>query len=153
MVSLTEITDIPTLMSWRTEVIEHVFGQKADEQLLMANRKFYETHIADGTHYAIEAEYNGEKCGCGAVCFTEELPSPDNPSGRCAYVMNIYVREAYRNHGIAHEIVSCLITESRHRGCGKICLETTEAGRPVYQSIGFRDLPDIMKLPTTPEEP
>ncbi len=27
----------------------------------------------------------------------EELPSPDNPSGKCAYLMNIYVREAFRN--------------------------------------------------------
>ncbi len=145
MDSLIEIKDIPTLMSWRAEVIEHVFGEKADESLLLANRLFYEKHIADGTHYALVAEYDGEKCGCGAVCFTEELPSPDNPSGQCAYLMNIYVRESFRKHGLAHKIVSRLIDESKYRGCGKIYLETTEDGRPVYQSLGFRDLPDIMK--------
>ncbi len=146
MVSLKEVTDITTLMSWRKEVIEHVFGQKADETLLMSNRRYYETHITDGSHYAIVAEYDGEECGCGGVCFTDELPSPDNPTGRCAYLMNIYVRDQFRRHGIAHKIVARLIEESSYRGCGKIYLETTDKGRPVYQSLGFRDLPDIMKF-------
>ncbi len=132
-------------MSWRKEVIEHVFGVKPDETLLVANRRFYEKHIADDTHFALVVECDGEDCGCGAVCLTEELPSPDNPSGRCAYLMNIYVRESFRNHGIAHKIVSRLIDEAKRRDCGKIYLETTDAGRPVYQSLGFRDLPDIMK--------
>ncbi len=145
MVLLKEIKDIATLMSWRAEVIEHVFGEKADEKLLLANRQFYEKHIADGTHYALVAQYDDEKCGCGAVCFTEELPSPDNRTGRCAYLMNIYVRDPFRKHGVAHKIVSRLIEEAKYRGCGKIYLETTEDGRPVYQSLGFRDLPDIMK--------
>ncbi len=145
MVQIREIKDIPTLMRWRAEVIEHVFGQNPDETLLSANRQFYEKHIADGTHYAIVGVYDGEECGCGSICFTEELPSPDNHSGRCAYLMNIYVREPFRKHGLAHGIVTRLIEEAKRRECGKIYLETTEDGRPVYQSLGFRDLPDIMK--------
>ncbi len=40
MVKIREIKDIPTLMSWRKEVIEHVFGQTPDEKLLLANRQF-----------------------------------------------------------------------------------------------------------------
>lgn len=145
MILLKEIKDIPTLMRWRKEVMEHVFGQMADERLLMTNRQYYEQHIADNSHYALVVEYDGEKCGCGAVCFTEELPSPDNPSGRCAYLMNIYVREAFRKHGLAHKIVSRLIDESKRRGCGKIYLETTEDGKHVYSSIGFKDMHDMMK--------
>ncbi len=145
MIELKEVSDIVELMRWRAEVIEHVFGQEADEQLLSANRQYYEQHIADGSHLAIVGEVDGVECGCGSICLTEELPSPDNPSGRCAYLMNIYVREPFRNHGIAHRIVSRLIEESQRRNCGKIYLETTDDGRPVYQSLGFSDLPGIMK--------
>lgn len=145
MIELKKIKDIDVLIAWRAEVIRNVFGKNASEMLLDANRRYYEQHIADDTHIAFIAGMDGEECGCGAVCFTEELPSPDNPSGRCAYLMNIYVREAFRNKGIAHCIVSRLIAEARKRGCGKIYLETTADGKAVYESLGFKDMPDMMK--------
>ena len=91
------------------------------------------------------AEVDGEDAGCGAICITDELPSPDNRSGRCAYLMNIYVREAFRNQGVAHSIVSMLIEEAKKLGCDKIYLETTAEGKPVYSSLGFREMPDMMK--------
>ena len=145
MVTLIEIKDIDTLMSWREEVISHVFGEQPTQTLLDANRMYYGEHIADGTHSAFIASYDGVECGCGAVCFTEELPSPDNPTGRCAYLMNIYVREPFRKHGIAHQLVSHLIDVAKQRDCGKIYLETTAEGKPVYSSLGFNDMPDMMK--------
>ncbi|MDE6009587.1 MAG: GNAT family N-acetyltransferase [Muribaculaceae bacterium] len=145
MIELKEIKAIPTLMRWREEVIRNVFGEKPDKRLLVANRQYYARHIANGTHLAFMATVDGEDAGCGAVCLTDELPSPDNPSGRCAYLMNIYVRETFRNHGVAHHIVSRLIEESVKQGCGKIYLETTADGKPVYTSLGFREMPDMMK--------
>lgn len=145
MIELKEIKELPILMSWREEVIRNVFGQVPDNRLLDANRHYYARHIADGSHLAYIAVADGEEAGCGAICLTEELPSPDNISGRCAYLMNIYVRDAFRNHGIAHHIVSRLIDEAVRRGCDKIYLETTAEGKPVYSSLGFKDMPDMMK--------
>lgn len=146
MIELSEITDLSDLMRWRREVIQNVFAQEPGEALLEANRQYYTKAVADGSHYAVVASCNGKECGCGGLCFSEELPSPDNPSGKCAYVMNIYVRDTFRNKGIAHHIVRHLIEESRTRGCGKIYLETTADGKPVYESLGFRDMPDMMKF-------
>ena len=145
MIEIKQIKDIDTLMNWRNEVISNVFGVEAEPSLLAANRLYYLEHIADGTHIAVTSSYDGDDCGCGAICLTEELPSPDNPSGKCAYLMNIYVREAFRKHGIAHKIVSWLVDEAKKRGCGKIYLETTAEGKPVYKSVGFRNMPDMMK--------
>ncbi|MDE5870296.1 MAG: GNAT family N-acetyltransferase [Muribaculaceae bacterium] len=145
MITLRQISDIQTLIDWRAEVIRNVFGEDADLTLLEANRQYYLRHIPDETHIAFVASYRGNECGCGAICLSEELPSPDNPSGRCAYLMNIYVREAFRNHGIAHKIVSRLVAEAKERECGKIYLETTADGKPVYSSLGFRDMADMMK--------
>lgn len=146
MIELREIKDLPTLMQWRIEVIEHVFGIAPDEALIEANRHYYASSLPKGGHYAYVAETDGKEAGCGAICISEELPSPDNPGGRCAYLMNIYVRETFRNHGLAHHIVKKLIEKARALDCGKIYLETTDLGRPVYTSLGFRDMPDMMKL-------
>ena len=146
MTSLRSIFDLPTLLAWRREVIENVFGQEPSDALMRQNEDFYRRHLADETHLAFLALQNGEEAGCGSVCLTEELPSPDNPSGKCGYLMNIYVRAPFREHGIGHTIVKRLVSEALARGCGKIYLETTPEGRPVYESLGFHDLPDMMKL-------
>lgn len=148
MIELREITAMPTLMMWRQEVIRHVFGVEPSEKLLVANRQYYQKHIADGSHVALVASIESEDVGCGAICLTDELPSPDNTTGRCAYMMNIYVREPYRKQGIAHTIVKRLIEIAREKNCGKIYLETTDDGRPVYQSLGFTDMEEMMKLPS-----
>lgn len=144
-VIIKEITAIPTLMHWRKEVIENVFGVTPSKRLLAANRRYYRAHAADGTHIAVVAEKDDRAVGCGSVCFSEELPSPDNPSGQCAYLMNIYVRKEYRGRGIGHAIVRMLVERARQSGCGKIWLETTEGARTLYNSIGFKELPGIMK--------
>lgn len=145
MIELRKTTDMETLMQWRVEVILNVFGVHADCELTEANRAYYARHITDGSHFAIIASVDGVDCGCGAICLTDELPSPDNPSGRCAYLMNIYVRKPYRTHGVAHAIVRRLIEEATARGCGKIFLETTDEGRHVYESIGFEEMDNMMK--------
>ena len=59
--------------------------------------------------------------------------------------MNMYVRPAFRHEGIATAILEHLVGESRDRNCNKIYLETTDMGRSVYASIGFRDMNDLMK--------
>ena len=143
---IRRIKDIDELLKWRREVISNVFGEEASEQLMARNEEYYLKHIEDGTHLAFVALSSGIEAGCGAICLTEELPSPDNPSGKCAYLMNIYVKSEFRENGIAHALVTRLIEEAKNRNCGKIYLETTESGRPVYASLGFHDLPDMMKL-------
>lgn len=145
MIEIRRVFAIPTLMRWRAEVIRNVFGVIASPRLLVANRQYYRKHVEDGSHMAFVVASDGEDCGCGAICFNDELPSPDNITGKCAYLMNIYVREQFRNRGIAHILVRHLTEEARKKGCGKIYLETTAEGKSLYLTSGFRDMPDLMK--------
>lgn len=146
MISIRKTEEIAKLMHWRSEVIEHVFGQMPNDTLMAENERYYLSHVPDGRHRAYIAEVDGEEAGCGSICLTEELPSPDNPDGKCAYLMNIYVRDAFRERGVGHEIVKKLIAEAKALKCEKIYLETTAEGRRLYESLGFADLPDMMKL-------
>ena len=146
MIAIKQIFDFEELLKWRKEVIENVFGEAPSSELMERNKDYYKRHLADNTHLAYIALLEGEEAGCGSICLSDELPSPDNPTGKCGYLMNIYVKEKYREHGIGHAIVSRLVEEAKIRNCKKIYLETTPEGRPVYESLGFHDLPDMMKL-------
>ena len=89
---------------------------------------------------------NTEIVGCGGICLYHEMPSPDNLNGKCAYLMNIYTRPQFRGHGIGNRIVRWLVEQARQRHISKIYLETSNKGRPLYQTIGFADMKDMMKL-------
>lgn len=142
------IHDIDNLMKWRMEVLKEVFqldGEPSDE-LKQANLNYYQTDLINGNHLAVFAEADGENAGCGGVCFYQEMPSPDNLSGWCAYLMNIYTRKQYRGHGIGEKTICYLIKEIQKRGITKIYLETSEIARPLYEKLGFTDMDGYLIL-------
>lgn len=151
MIKIRKVTDLEELMRWRAEVIRNVFGVEATGELLEANRSYYRRHVPDGSHLAFVASVGDDgDVGTGALCLSDELPSPDNPSGRCAYLMNIYVREKFRSRGVAKTIVIHLIKEAEGLGCGKIYLESTEMAKSLYSGCGFIDMENMMKRAHSP---
>lgn len=142
------LEDLDEIMAWRMEVLDHVFaGQSWDkEALYQANLNYYQKHLASHTHIALFAKAEGIPVGCGGICLYEEMPSPDNPTGKCGYIMNMYTRKKYRSLGIAGHIVQELIALASAAGAGKIFLESTEQAKRLYASLGFGFMPDYMKL-------
>lgn len=141
--------DIDLLMKWRMEVLHHVFNIPTDgdlHDLYEANLKYYKTAIPSGEHIAAFAEKENIIVGCGGICFYREMPSPDNPSGQCAYLMNVYTKKKFRGQGIGKAVVKWLVEQAEHRNITKIYLETSERGRALYESLGFTDMHDYMKL-------
>lgn len=149
LIKQASIEELEKLMEWRMEVLNYVFAIPENENtqnLYMANREYYQKALQSGEHIAIFAEMDGVTVGCGGLCLYREMPSPDNPSGRCSYLMNIYTRETYRGNGVGNTIVRWLVNYAKEQGITKIYLETSECGRALYENIGFRDMQDYMKL-------
>lgn len=145
MIELCRVKDLDLLMRWRSEVLRCVFEAEPSGRLLSANAEYYRKHLLKGQHIAYVARLDGIEAGCGAVCLYEEMPSPDNESGLCAYLMNIYVRPNFRNKGVATALIKKLVGDALSLGCGKIYLETTEMGRSVYKKIGFNEMKGFLK--------
>lgn len=140
--------DIDYLLRWRMEVLETVFAEDGPwdaDALLEANRRYYE-HALGTTHHAFVAALDGVDVGCGGICLQDEMPSPDNPSGRCAYLMNIYTREVARGNHVGTAMVMALVDKARRCGAGKVYLEATDMGAPLYAHLGFAPMDGMMKL-------
>jgi len=126
--------DLDLLIRWRMEVLHCVFSIPADAdttELKQANLDYYTKALSDDSHIACFASIDGQTVGCGGVCLYDEMPSPDNPTGHCAY------------------IVRWLVGAALSRGIKKIYLETSEAGRLLYEVLGFSDMKDMMHLTFT----
>ncbi len=144
------LESLDQLMAWRKTVLEEVFGSLSHQtmqKLLAANRAYYEAAIVQEQHVACFAYEDGIPVACGGMCIQLEMPSPDNPQGINAYLMNIYTTPAHRARGAGKAVVEWLVEQARIRNIGKIYLETTPLGRELYVTVGFVDYPDIMHLP------
>lgn len=143
-----KVSDLEELMHWREIVLREVFSvptNKDIDKLLASNREYYRTALENGTHIACLA-YMGEKIvGCGGVCLYQEMPSPDNLTGQCAYLMNIYTVPAMRRNGIGKSIVKWLIQEAKHCGANKIYLEASEKAYNLYKQLEFDDMKGYLK--------
>ena len=145
--------DKELLVKWRLEVIEDIFGKyftglpKEEYDAIVNNTvKYYEMQISSGNHYACFA-YDGETpVACGGFVYYQELPSPDNLSGKCAYIMNIYTSFDYRQQRIGSKIVEYLIDEAKALGAEKIYLETSVKGEDMYRRLGFCSMNGYMML-------
>ncbi|MCD8086531.1 MAG: GNAT family N-acetyltransferase [Clostridiales bacterium] len=141
-------SDLEELMRWREVVLREVFSIPAGEDmtaLLAANRAYYRTALETGEHIACFASAGETLVGCGGLCLYREMPSPDNPGGKCGYLMNIYTLPALRRQGVGKKVVQWLVQEAKRRGAEKIYLEASEQAYPLYRSLGFQDMKGYLK--------
>lgn len=80
--------------------------------------------------------------GAGGVSFYQVMPTYHNPTGKKAYIMNMYAAP----EGIAIHTLDLLVKDVRKQGISQIALEATEMGRPLYEKYGFVKMEDEMEL-------
>ena len=74
------------------------------------------------------------------------MPTFSHPTGKRAHLMNVYTNKDYRRQGIARKMVNMLIEDATGKGATEISLDATEFGRPLYESLGFKDSCECMTL-------
>lgn len=84
--------------------------------------------------------------GAGGVSYFQVMPTYHNPSGKKAYIMNMYTDPEYRRRGIAFKTLDILVKDIKNKGITAISLETTEMGRPLYEKYGFVAMNNEMEL-------
>ena len=75
------------------------------------------------------------------------MPTFHNPTGKKAYIMNMYTKPSHRRRGVAFKMLDLLVADAKSKGITAISLETTEMGKPLYTKYGFVKMNDEMELP------
>ena len=107
---------------------------------------YYRRALESGEHIAYLVYDNGKFIGAGGVSFYQVMPTYHNPTGKKAYIMNMYTASEYRRQGIAFHTLDLLVKDARKQGISQITLEATEMGRPLYERYGFVKMEDEMEL-------
>lgn len=107
---------------------------------------YYMSALETGEHIAYLVYDNGAFIGAGGVSFYQVMPTYHNPTGKKAYIMNMYTAPDYRRQGIAIYTLDLLVNDARKQGVSQIALEATDMGRPLYEKYGFVKMEDEMEL-------
>lgn len=113
-------------------------------------RRWARARLRDGTLVAWVAEAGGEVVGGGALWLQPVQPRPGWAEGHTPYLLSMYTHPAWRGRGVAKRIVKAAIAWARKRGYPRMTLHASDAGRPVYEALGFEATRE-MKLQLRPE--
>lgn len=144
------IEDLDILTETRIEVLRAANKLSVDTDMSEVKKQsydYYKRALCDGTHIAYLV-FDGDRfVGAGGVSFFQVMPTYHNPSGKKAYIMNMYTNPEYRRKGIAYKTLDMLIRDTKSKGITAISLEATAMGRPLYERYGFIKMNDEMELP------
>jgi GNAT superfamily N-acetyltransferase len=146
----TTLDDLDELVNMRIKVLRTAndLPVSADMSLVETEaRHYYQRSLQEGAHVAYLVYDKDAVIGAGGVSFYQVMPTYCNPSGKKAYLMNLYTEPDYRRKGIAWQTLDLLVKEAQSRGIDFITLETTKMGRPLYEKYGFIPMQDEMILP------
>ena len=143
------IDDLDLLVETRIEVLRAANGLGDNVDMSEVRRQSYEYYqeaILNETHVAY-LTFDGDRfVGAGGISYFRVMPTYHNPTGRKAYIMNMYTSPDYRRRGIALRTLDLLVADARQRGITAISLEATQMGRPLYKKYGFVKMNDEMEL-------
>ncbi|MBX3064286.1 MAG: GNAT family N-acetyltransferase [Anaerolineae bacterium] len=95
--------------------------------------------LEDGTYLGWFC-LDGEKIVAGVGIWLQDWPPHVlDPQGPRAYILNVFVEPEYRQQGIARELTQHCIDWSREQGIKVITLHYSDAGKFVYEKLGFQE--------------
>lgn len=128
--------DIDELVRTRIIVLRAANKLSDDEDMSVVeeeSKAYYRRALETGEHIAYLVYDNGAFVGAGGVSFYQVMPTYHNPTGKKAYIMNMYTAPEYRRQGIAFHTLDLLINDAKKQGVLQIALEATDMGRPLYE--------------------
>ena len=143
------IADIDELVRTRIIVLRAANKLSNDVDMSLVEKESYEYYksaLETGEHVAYLVYDNETFIGTGGVSFYQVMPTYHNPTGKKAYIMNMYTASEYRRQGIAFHTLDLLVKDVRKQGVSQITLEATEMGRSLYEKYGFVKMEDEMEL-------
>jgi len=146
-------SDISVMAVHHRNMFEEIWEQKGEHlgtvravEVEKAYTNKLETEMDCGICKAWVVESKGEIVSSGAITFVSFVPNPYDLSSKVAYLHSIYTKKSHRNKKCAQQIIHSAIRYCITQGINSVILSASEAGKPVYEKIGFRSTPEMMRL-------
>lgn len=146
-------TDIPLLAVHHRLMFKEIWEKRglpfedtlADEVEQAYSRKLSE-EFQTGSCKSWLIEREGRSVASGAITIVNMVPTPNDLSTKVAYLHSMYTETEHRGKNLAGRIVKTALEYCKAKHIKRIFLNASEAGRPIYERIGFTSAPEMMRF-------
>ena len=138
MAAMTD-ADIETLAQHRYLMFSEMGGFDADNLVkqrdnfaVWARRKMQDNEFF--TWFVMDGE---TIVGGTGIWVIDWPPGPDIVEGGRACIYNVYTEPEHRRQGLAEHLMRIILKWCQERGIHSIMLHASDAGRPLYEKLGF----------------
>lgn len=117
-----------------------------DPAFTAATEAFVRDQHGTGAMITWLAEVDGLVSGLTSLLLRSTPPQPGDPRSLAGYAINVWVEPACRGRGLARALMDRCLAEAATLGVKEVELIATDAGRPLYESLGFAEEPTALRL-------
>jgi GNAT superfamily N-acetyltransferase len=141
------LDDVGTLVHHRIAMFTEMGTQVDADSVATAFAEWVTRFMAAGTYrgWVVEAPGGAVVAGGGLTV----IPWPPGPwyiGGRIAFVYNVYTEPSHRHRGLARMIMDTIHGWCREAGIGVVALNASGLGRPLYETMGYQQMPAPMMM-------
>ena len=149
------VADVDLVVSSRLDFLRAVRSTEildGEAQLAAKTRSFVRAEFEAERLHTWIAEQPGEFLGIVSLLLWSRPPRPGNLRVADGYIINMYVRPDRQRQGIGGLLLAECLQNGRELGVARFVLHSTDEGRHLYESIGFRPTQNWMTLATPAAE-
>ncbi len=127
--------DAPIIAAQRAAMFTDMGVEYAEE--VAGFTPWAQRQLAAGTYLGWLIEARGQAVAGAGLLLLDWPPHFMDPQPLRAYLLNVYTHPDHRGVGLARLLTETAIVETRRRNIRILSLHASEAGRPVYERLGF----------------
>ena len=141
-------TDLDMICSHRHEMFVEA-GKNAQDLRVMTEhfRPWLKDRLEDSRYYGYALLDSDRPVASIGLMNLDWPPHPSHPDvNQRGYVLNLYVKPAYRRKGLASALMKLGADEFARRGITYAVLHATKSGKPVYEQFGWMGTSEMAKV-------
>jgi GNAT superfamily N-acetyltransferase len=100
-----------------------------------------DVHLRVGAYHAWLVDHRDGIVAGGGIAVLTWPPGPQDLSGHLPIVYNVYTEPPHRHHGLARALMETIHAWCLEAGYMTVGLAASGDGRPLYESLGYRESP------------
>lgn len=140
------IKDLDILIKNRIKFVSDIGRIPSPEVFSESTSNYFKNHIEKDDLIIWLAVDKDEIVATVELSIYEIMPTLSSMCGKTGYLLNVWTDENYRRQGLATMLLNNTIEDSKKAGVMNISLKATEQGKPVYEKLGFKSIPNGMEI-------